>query len=1217
MADETFNAEIVFTIDQAAKAAAQVMNLLANVQDGFREAGAAADASAKKMNSAIKSVAPSFKPLVDGLKDANEEYRKLVQADIAAGGSGKGLLSGKTTEELQRLVDIQDGYNASVVDGAKKELAARKGSTGSIISQRYALYDLATTYTAVSAAVTALGVASVKAFSDQEYAFANFRRTLDPSSTVEQINTLGAAIRKMSTEIPVSFSELSNVASIGNQLGIAREDVVQFTDTVIKSSVAMGLSVDEVATAYGQLGNLLEIPASQFQNLGASMALVGVNSAATEQQIISVAREIGATAAQAGFTADQVVGLSGALASLRIAPERARGSLDTYFATLNRAVSNGGQDLRDFATVVGVTSDQLDKMVREGKALEVFQGFLRGLGDLDSVDATSALDRLNLSQLRVSNSLIRLSENQGLLNSTLADGKRGYMEATELDRQYGTMLDTTQSSMQIFANSVENLAAAFGSKLAPALGAILGALVPVLEAFTDFIESPIGGFLASVVAGAMALVAVMAAVKAATAFAQASLLALQFVTEQYAAKTVVATGAVRAFSTAILGQAIPSMIGLNGKMAAGVAWSRALSAAMKGIPLLAVAGTVFALAENLGYALDQGSRFERVIEGVSTNVSTVQDALNGLNETLSQEVRKTGIAGFFGEMEDAESALRRFNEAFDALKTKADEAGTSMQAAFKDSNPAFTNVVEEFEAIAELPGKVDRSGESLEEFAAKASNASVAIAELPAEFLQIDEAIGRLASGGDLEGANNLILAFSEFTGRSVAELSQLLPILRMVSGEFASFSQYTIAVEGIPAALSRMQTAANRSTRAVAGTARQVRTLTDYASDLGRVLDRTFEIRFGARGAMDDYISSWREIGKEIDEYQRKVQSLTARRDLETYFLSIAEAYGDTFQAGNLRSSIADLNAEIADASAKASTTLTGTSDAAIENRKRITGLLSEYQDYLQALAASGASQDKMRKAVSNSKRDFIEQARALGYSEEEIKQYVKQFDYMTTAINKVPRKITVVPDVDPAIQALNELAAKSASAGSRAGSSFNKAFTKEMMKFQEASKLWAQYQSMLASYAANQGNYNAQTQISKELKKLQDRLNKLTKGFAGGGYTGSGGKYQPAGVVHRGEFVMNSEATRNIGVGNLYSMMRAAQSGRGYASGGYVSPTPVPVQSGGGVVTINPQQMNQLVSAVAQRVGVIISSDPRTQADIAKMSNAGNQILGNQGRR
>ena len=39
----------------------------------------------------------------------------------------------------------------------------------------------------------------------------------------------------------------------------------------------------------------------------------------------------------------------------------------------------------------------------------------------------------------------------------------------------------------------------------------------------------------------------------------------------------------------------------------------------------------------------------------------------------------------------------------------------------------------------------------------------------------------------------------------------------------------------------------------------------------------------------------------------------------------------------------------------------------------------------------------------------------------------------------------------------------------------------------------------------------------------------------FATGGFTGTGGKYKPAGIVHRGEFVFTKEATSRIGVGNL----------------------------------------------------------------------------------
>lgn len=61
---------------------------------------------------------------------------------------------------------------------------------------------------------------------------------------------------------------------------------------------------------------------------------------------------------------------------------------------------------------------------------------------------------------------------------------------------------------------------------------------------------------------------------------------------------------------------------------------------------------------------------------------------------------------------------------------------------------------------------------------------------------------------------------------------------------------------------------------------------------------------------------------------------------------------------------------------------------------------------------------------------------------------------------------------------------------------------------------------------------------------------------GFADGGYTGPGGKYQPAGVVHKGEYVMDAETTRRIGVKNL-DAMRAGL--RGYSGGGLVGRAPV----------------------------------------------------------
>ncbi|RZG81829.1 hypothetical protein EXE10_12755 [Acinetobacter sp. WCHAc060033] len=67
------------------------------------------------------------------------------------------------------------------------------------------------------------------------------------------------------------------------------------------------------------------------------------------------------------------------------------------------------------------------------------------------------------------------------------------------------------------------------------------------------------------------------------------------------------------------------------------------------------------------------------------------------------------------------------------------------------------------------------------------------------------------------------------------------------------------------------------------------------------------------------------------------------------------------------------------------------------------------------------------------------------------------------------------------------------------------------------------------------------------------------LVTGFARGGYTGAGGKFQPAGVVHKDEFVIRKESTSQPGAKEfLWSFnqngMEALNKFKGYADGGLV---------------------------------------------------------------
>ena len=96
-------------------------------------------------------------------------------------------------------------------------------------------------------------------------------------------------------------------------------------------------------------------------------------------------------------------------------------------------------------------------------------------------------------------------------------------------------------------------------------------------------------------------------------------------------------------------------------------------------------------------------------------------------------------------------------------------------------------------------------------------------------------------------------------------------------------------------------------------------------------------------------------------------------------------------------------------------------------------------------------------------------------------------------------------------------------------------------------ASKAFAIAQSLvsiqqgIAMAAANPFPYNiaAMASVAAATASIVSNIAAVADvGFAVGGFTGPGGKYQPAGIVHKGEYVFDQAATNRIGVSNLEAL-------------------------------------------------------------------------------
>lgn len=996
---------------------------------------------------------------LQGAKGSQDDLNKVADAVDRLEKEGK--LTERQTESLSKSIS-RAGRAASDSSSDHGRL------TNSLISQRYALYDVAQFYGTYSAAVTGAGVAAVTAFASQERAFTDVQRTAEGS-----LGSIKDSLYELSTTIPFSFNQLSEIATLGNQLGIASNEIEQFTETVASFSTVTGISVDASAQAFGKLGNLLPDVQGQYDRLASSITLVGRTTAATESQIISVAQEIAPAAAAAGFTADQVIGLSGALASLRVPPERSRSTILQFFETLNNAVAAGGDDLENFATVVGVTSDQLTQMVRAGQGEDILSAFINRTATVDTVELTKALQALGLSGLRTNPTIRALSQNTQLLSKALQDGKTGFDENTELQRQMAFILDDLATRFQLVVNAVVNFASAVGGTLAPVIGPVLDTIKEVTLALTDFIQTPVGENLTRIVAVLAGITAAYAAYRAGMALATAGTYAL--ITAQ---RGLAASGATTAIGQLTLG--VKALTTAN-----GVATTSAVT--LRGVLLALGRATLIIGAIQL---------LTEVIFNFGGVMQWLQQPLNFVIDGI------TNVANV---------ALKAARVVAGALNTLTGGTISALNAAANTSDEVINN-------LTSFAGAATKAG--LDGWVKDLNRSTDASDAAGGALDALNSAAGDMAGGfGDL--------------------------------GDSA------------------------------AGAAAEVYTLTDYANDLATVWDRAFEIRFSGQSTLDDITQSLYDMRDAADESARNIRSLQAdlaglqsQLSTQQYFLGIALEYGDYARAEAIQANIAKIQSDLADKTAdlndeqsKNSKELTGNSKAAIANRKQIEGLVQQYQAHIKALAASGIGADELARRTEELRQDFVNQATQLGYNRSELSQFEQSFRDVAVAIANVPRNITVTANADPAIQALNELEARGRQVAANVGSAINQALGTgiDTTAAQQAADKSARLAVLMGEIAvlqvkmltASLGGDLWGTLAIQPVLALR-RWQVASGNYYTGGYTGAGGMYEPAGVVHRGEYVIpKRDVNQRTGLpyADALGRLQRGSGGSSYAGRGFVN--------------------------------------------------------------
>ena len=464
----------------------------------------------------VRAETQAYKELVDaiGKAEAAEEKR----ATVAGINQDLARVRRQEADETRRLAEAEreaaeisgrsQAFRATQIADINSAIDANNRYIGALESTRFAAQDLRNYLTLLAAGFTSLSVASVSAAASQERAFADVARTTQMSSQSAEMRALSNTYKDLSTQISTTYEDLSQIGSLGAQMGISADKLGDFTHAVAGFTTITGTNIDSATEAFGRFFEMVDNAGveadhsgQRYMNFASQVAELGAKSVATESEILTMANSIAASAASAGIGQDAILAYATALSSLGIKQEWARGSLQRIFGSINDAVAEAGEGMGKFATVLGMTTEEAENLWRTDPST-FFNNLLTSLNNVtDGVERWTVIKNLGFKNTRDIQLLQRLSLNIDLVNESFQNSADAARNTRFLDNSLETLNATLTETIARWKNSLANLGASLGGPFLAPIKLLLNGLIVIQNALSHLGDNVFGRIFTAAAGG--------------------------------------------------------------------------------------------------------------------------------------------------------------------------------------------------------------------------------------------------------------------------------------------------------------------------------------------------------------------------------------------------------------------------------------------------------------------------------------------------------------------------------------------------------------------------------------------------------------------------------------------------------------------------------------------------------------------------------------------
>ena len=440
----------------------------------------------RAMNEATKEFNDNQKALNYARDAANDYQRQLTEAEGKVDVLGEEIR--KTNGYLKEAAVSADGTATSIDRYGKEAGDAAGGTIG--FSDAVDMLSHVLVASGVAKGVEKLKdimVDCAKASIEFESAFAGVEKTVD--GTDEELKMLSDGIKELATKIPLTTTELAKIAETAGQLGIAKGDILTFTEVVANLAATTDLSAEEAAVSLARIANITGLMTNEYSNFGSTLVDLGNNSAAFESEILEMTNRLAGTGSIVEATNAQLLGIATTLVSVGIEAEAGGTAFSTLLSNIELAVQTGSQKVQQYAQVAGMSAKEFSDAWRND-AIGAVAAFIEGLGDLDSQgeSAIVVLNDMGITEKRLRDSVLKLTEAEGLLTENLKIANEAWSENNALTEEAEKRYETTESKITLAKTAINNLKITIGDELLEQFDGFIGKFTDLVTECDKFIK---------------------------------------------------------------------------------------------------------------------------------------------------------------------------------------------------------------------------------------------------------------------------------------------------------------------------------------------------------------------------------------------------------------------------------------------------------------------------------------------------------------------------------------------------------------------------------------------------------------------------------------------------------------------------------------------------------------------------------------------------------